>query len=130
MLIVGRALTFQPDMAGVGDVLYEHLHQARFANTRLTRQEYHLSHALGDVRPAFGEEGHFLRTPHQRRQAVEGGNGQATLHPAGAQNAIHLHGLRQVNECVCAQGLAAEIPRSELLRGGRDHERVGRSQGG
>ena len=130
MLIVGRALTFQPDMAGVGDVLDEHLHQARFANPRLTRQEHHLAHALGDVRPAFGEEGHVLRPPHQGRQAVESGDGQATLHPAGAQHVIHLQGRRQVNERVGAQGLAAEIPRGELLRSGRDHQRVGRGQGG
>ena len=43
MLVLGRALTFQSDIAGVGDVLDEHLHQARFANPRLTRQEHYLS---------------------------------------------------------------------------------------
>ena len=45
-----------------------------------------------------------------------GGHLQATLSPAGAQDAIHLQGLRQAGEHVRAQRLPPEIAGDELLR--------------
>jgi len=61
-------------------------------------------------------------TPHQGCQAVESGDGQATLHPAGAQNVIYLEGLRQAGERVRTQRLTAEIAGDELMRRGGDHQ--------
>ena len=79
-------------------MVFQHLHQARFPNTGLARQHYHLAHARFDPRPALYQQPHFRRPAHQRRQAVGGSDLQATLHPAGPQDPIHPQGLRQAAE--------------------------------
>ena len=128
MLIVGRSLAFQPRMALAGDVLFEHLDQPRFANAGLAPQDHDLPHTLGDARPTGHQESHFLRAPHQGCQAVGSGHLQATLGRTGAQDAIHLEGLRQAGERVRTQRLTPEIASDELMRRGGDHQRVGRCQ--
>ena len=50
-----------------------------------------------------------------------GGDLQATLDAAGAQDAIDLQGLCQPLERVRAQCLAPEIPSNELIRRGGEH---------
>jgi hypothetical protein len=51
----------------VRHVVFQHLHQARFADPRLPAQQHHLAEALLDLCPALQQQLHFLLAPDQRR---------------------------------------------------------------
>ena len=95
--IVGQRPALEARMDLAGDVVFQHLHQARFPNTGLARQHYHLAHALLDSAPSALPEFHFRRAAHQRRQAAGGGDLQTTCIPL-VPSTVHLQGLRQAVE--------------------------------
>ena len=72
-------------------VLFQHVDQAGFANARFATEQDDLAKSLGDLSPALLQQGHFLLTPDQGRQAVCDRHLQATLRTAGVLHAIHGH---------------------------------------
>jgi hypothetical protein len=54
VLVIRRTLAWgQPGLGLGGHVFLQHLHQARFANTRLATQQHHLPEAVLHLRPAL-----------------------------------------------------------------------------
>ena len=79
MLVIGRTLARrQPRLGLAGHLFLQHLHQARFANTRFAAEQHHLPEAVLDLGPALAQQRDFLLAPHQRRQAGAAGRFQAT----------------------------------------------------
>jgi hypothetical protein len=70
-------------MGFTSNVVFQHLHQARFPNTGLTLQHYHLAHAFFDPCPALHQQPYFWCPSYQRRQAAGRSNLEATLYPTG-----------------------------------------------
>jgi hypothetical protein len=51
ILVIGRAAKFDASGTLDQDLLFEHLHQARFANARLPTEQHHLPCTLLGLRP-------------------------------------------------------------------------------
>jgi hypothetical protein len=82
----------------VGVCRSQHLHQARFANTRLAAEQHHLADPLLDLRPALQEQADCLRAPHQRGQPRGTDCLQATAGRALIQHAIDRQRLGETFE--------------------------------
>src|SRR5262249_48126198 len=80
----GRAAPPPPLHAGVrlgSHVVFQHLHQTRFADAGLPAEEYHLPHTGGGLLPAPPQERDFFVPADQRRQAAYHGDIETGLHP-------------------------------------------------
>ena len=73
-------------------MVLQHLHQARFANPRLTAEQHHLPLPRPGLRPALLQQRHLFFPAHQRCQSARGDRLQAALHITLAQDAIHGYG--------------------------------------
>ena len=79
VLIIGRTLARrEPRLRLGGDMLLEHLYQARFTDTGFPAEEHDLAQALLDLPPALEEYPDFLLPPHQRGPPGAAGGFQAT----------------------------------------------------
>ena len=90
VLIIGRTATLPPRMCFPCYMFFEHLHEARLANPRLTTQDDHVPHAVLDLGPAFLQQRHFRGAPNQRCQPVRRCHVEPGLRRTGVQNAIDL----------------------------------------
>ena len=52
LLVIGRPPPLNAGVRLGGHVLFQHLHQTRFANAGLAAEEHHLSHPCGGLVPA------------------------------------------------------------------------------
>ena len=59
VLVIGRAVKFDTGGAFGHDLLFERLHQARFANPRLTTEQHDLAFAAFRLRPSFPQQADF-----------------------------------------------------------------------
>src|SRR4029453_14881552 len=71
------------------DVLAKSLDQARFADSRLTSQQYHLSVAAKRLAPTRQQQVELLVAADQRRQAAGGGGLEPAARPACFAHAKH-----------------------------------------
>ena len=96
MLVVGRTLTRGEPRPGLGgDLVRQHLHQARFANAGFAAEQHHLPEAVFDLRPALAQHPDFLLAPHQRGPPGAAGGFQATAGHTLIEHAIDRQRLRQ-----------------------------------
>src|SRR5262245_31238391 len=66
VLVIGRTLARrQPRLRLSGDMLFQHLHETRFANAGLTAEQHLLFNPLLDLRPTRYQQPDFLLPPHQ-----------------------------------------------------------------
>jgi hypothetical protein len=77
----------------LGDVLFEHLYQSRFANPSLSAQQHHLTLSILGLVPTFQQKSDVLLSPNQWCQTTRTGYIQATLGTTVSQDAIHCDGL-------------------------------------
>ena len=66
MLVIRRAAALPARMGRLGHMVFEHLHQARFANARLAAHQDDLPQALPGLGPALQEQVDFLLPSDQR----------------------------------------------------------------
>jgi hypothetical protein len=124
LLVRGRPTPLNPGMQLGGDVLFQHLHQAGFANAGLAAEQHHLPHPCGGLVPAPLHEHYLFVPPYQGGQAARRDDVEPGLRPTPVQDPIDLERL----------GHAFEHPRPERLThkvaldqaGGRlaDHDRI------
>ena len=104
MLVIRRTLARrQPRLRLSGHMLFQYLHQARFANARLAAQQHHLPETVLDLRPALQEQRRFLLPPHQRGQAGAADGFQATARHTLRQHLIDLQRLGKAFQKRCAE---------------------------
>src|SRR5262252_9053410 len=66
VLVIGRTLAWrQPCLRLSSDMLFQHLHETRFANAGLTAEQYYLPDPLLDLRPTRHQQSDFLLAAHQ-----------------------------------------------------------------
>src|SRR5262245_9216166 len=70
VLVIGRAAKLNTGGARGHDLLFERLHQARFANAWFATEEHHLPDPLFRLRPALLQQYEFFLATHQWRQAL------------------------------------------------------------
>src|SRR5215468_4494701 len=70
------------------------LHQARFANTRLTTEYYHLALTVLCLDPALQQECDFGLAAHQRREPARHRRVEPALRTALSQDAVQPHGCK------------------------------------
>jgi hypothetical protein len=112
----------------MSDMVFQHLHQARFANARLAAEQHHLPATRGGLCPAPLQQGHFFVPAHQRGQPRRGDDVEAALDAALVQDTIHVHQRRDTSEGVRAQRLSGKVPLDEPEGGLTDHHRIGRHE--
>src|SRR5262245_60309220 len=91
-----------------GEVLFEHLHQARFTNARLSAQQHYLPGSLLGPLPTVQQEFHLLLPSYQRSQTRGGRYFQTAPCAALVEDPIDLHGGRKSLQAVKAEVLAGE----------------------
>jgi hypothetical protein len=79
LLVIGRPAPLNAGVELSGDVLFQQLHQAGFANARLAAEQHHMPVPRFRLGPALVHECHFLVAPHQWRQAGRGDSVETTL---------------------------------------------------
>jgi hypothetical protein len=123
--MVGRAAAPQQRVGLIGEVVLQHLHQARFANPGLAAQQDHLAQAILDLRPAVQQQGDFGLPPHQWGEALGAGHIQATLRPALPQHTIHPEGRVHALERRGTQIVADKVALYEVMHGSADDHGIG-----
>src|SRR5262252_346039 len=121
VLIIRRAAALDLDMWCVGEIVFQRLQQARFANAGLATERDDVSLALLYLSPAGQQQGDFRRAPDQGREAARGCHLQATLDTTLAQGLIHVERRGHPSQALEAQRLAGKIPLDELPGSGTEH---------
>ena len=94
ILVVGRTLTRRQPRLGLARHLFlQHVHEARFPDTRFATQQHHLPEAVLDLGPALQEQPDFLLAPHQGGQARAPSRIQAAAGHTFIQDLIDLQRL-------------------------------------
>jgi hypothetical protein len=89
MLVIGRTLARrQPRLRLSGDLLCQHLHQARFADARFAAEQHHLPAAVFDLRPALPQQPNVLLPTHEGGEPSAAGRFQATARHALIEHPI------------------------------------------
>src|SRR5208282_6754183 len=107
--------------------LMELLNQARFADSRLARNQHHLSLAVEHPFPSIPQQPQFLLPADERRQYPPTGMKPAA-HTAELDDTIKLDRLRDSLELMRAAILYREHPRHQPMRIRRDKHGVGRGR--
>src|SRR4029453_16949551 len=90
------------------DVLAKSLDQARFADSRLTSQQHHLSVAAKRLAPTRQQQVELLVAADPRRQAARGGGLEPAARPACLAHAKHRDRLVDSFHAPCPEFLAYE----------------------
>jgi hypothetical protein len=93
LLVIGRPTPLNAGVGHGGDVLFQHLHQAGFADTRLATEQHHLPQVGADLLPAPLQETYFFLPTDQGSQAAHRGDVEPGLRPTLAQDLIDLQRL-------------------------------------
>ena len=92
LLVIGRPTPLDADMGHRGDVLFQHLYQAGFANAGLATEQHHLTHPCCGLIPAPLQECHFFVPPDQWSQAARRDDVEPGLRPTLLQDPIDWSG--------------------------------------
>ena len=117
VLVIRGAPALEPGVRRVGEMVFQHLHQARFANARLPAERDDVPLAVLDLGPAGTQQGDFRLPPDQGRQASRSRNVKATLHPTLPQDLMDVEGRVHAFERLGTQRLAGKIPLHEMPGG-------------
>ena len=128
LLVIGRPAPFNTGVRLVGHVVFQHLHQARFANARLTAEQHHLPLPRLRLLPALLQERHLFFPAHQGRQPARDDRLQAALDAALAQDAIHMHGRCHAFEGMRPQILVRKVALHQAEGGRTQHHGIRRRQ--
>ena len=105
-------------------MLFQHLHQAGFANARLAAEQHHLPHPCCGLVPAPLQESHFFVPTYQWCQASRRDDVEPGLRSTLLQDLIDLERLGQAFERLRPERLTHKIAVDQV--GGRraDHDRI------
>jgi hypothetical protein len=124
LLVIGRSPPLNPGMGRRGDVLFQHLHQAGFANAGLAAEQYHLPHVCGGLVPPPLQEEHLFVPAYQRGQAAWRDDVESGLRPTLVQDPIDLERLGQAFERRRPERLTDKIAVDEVGSRRADDDRI------
>src|SRR5215831_3775957 len=124
VLVIRGPAPLNADVWLLGDVVFEHLHQARFANARLPAEQYHLPQPRGGVLPASVQEGDFFVSTHQRGPVGRCDGVEPALDATLAQDTIDGHGCGHALEGVRTQRLGGKVSLDEPERRGTNDDHI------
>src|SRR5262249_12663913 len=90
LLVIERATPLNTGMWHSSNVLFQHLHQAGFANARLTAEQPYLPQPRAGLLPAPLKQAHFFVPPYKRGQATRRNNVEPSLRPTLVQHLVDL----------------------------------------
>src|SRR3954468_4181733 len=90
--MIGRAAKLDASRTFSADLLFEHLHQARFANARLTTEQYDLAFADLGLLPTSLQESEFFVSAHQRGQTFTNRRFKTAVDYPFAYHAVYRQG--------------------------------------
>src|SRR5439155_21495208 len=124
LLVRGRPTPLNPGVWLGADVIFQHLHQAGFANAGLAAEQHHLTHPCGGLVPTPLHECYFFLPAYQWGPAAWRDDVEPGLRPALPQDPIDLERLSQAFECLYPERLTHKIALDQA--GGRltDHDRI------
>ena len=102
------------------------LHQARFANTRLTAEHHHLALTVLSLRPALEQERDFGLPAHQRREPTPHRRVEPALRAALSQDTVQPHWCNRAPERLDTRGRhRPQTPAPGDIGSGAQHHRIG-----
>ncbi len=101
------------------------LHQARFANTRLTAEHHHLALTVLSLGPALQQERDFGLPAHQRCEPAPHRRVEPALRAALSQDAVQPHGCNRPPERLDTEVVTGHKPLHQAIGSGAQHHRIG-----
>src|SRR5262245_61587896 len=122
--VVGGGGALDPGLGMPGNVVPEHLHEARLPDARITADENDLALALLRALPPAQEQRTFRLASDERRQRVHAGSLQTTSGAGRLQHPVEADRLRDAAQLMAPALLHDEEPGDEAVRRLRDEEFV------